>query len=80
MATDAKPLDASKVVIADLGKLSSKGIKGLKKGKGKGWKRLSDAVADVQADGNLGKDVLVVLVRQREGRKKSSSLSLFPPF
>lgn len=70
-------LDPDKAVIADLGTLSKKKIKRLKKGKGKGWKKLSRAVADIHAGGHGDREVVIVLVRESPVPSQISSLLPF---
>lgn len=64
MAATRDELDPSRVAIADLGRMSRKAIKRLKKGKGSGWREVERAVHDVRADGQSETDVIIVLVRE----------------
>lgn len=64
MTEEPKKLDPTKVAIADLGRMSGRTVRKLKKGKGSGWKEVERAVEDVRADGKARPDLIVVLVRE----------------
>lgn len=64
MTEEPTKLDPSKIAIADLGRMSGRTVRRLKKGKGSGWKEVERAVEDVRADGKADPNLIIVLVRE----------------
>lgn len=80
--TSAEPVEGVTPIIVDAGRRSRKAIRRLKEGRGSLMKEVADILEDVRPPGDVGKEIvaIVIIYKQKSGTRERLSLPFPSPF